>query len=125
MAGVREHTELDAWKLSDDLATRIREVIDRPAFGRHPALREQIEDAAESPPANIAEGFDRGSNKEFIQFLVIARGTVSEVRSLAYAGTDIGHLDSAAFYSLSGRCTRRISLINGFIRFLKNTDRKC
>jgi four helix bundle protein len=59
MAGVREHTELDVWKLCDALRCRVREVIDRPAFGRHPKLREQLEEAAESPCPNIAEGFGR------------------------------------------------------------------
>lgn len=42
---------------------------------------------------NIAEGFDRGTNKEFIQFLIIARGSVSETKSLGYAAFDIGYID--------------------------------
>ncbi|MCL5023290.1 MAG: four helix bundle protein [Nitrospirae bacterium] len=43
--------------------------------------------------SNIAEGFDRGSNKEFVQFPVVARGSVSEVRSFLYAASDIGYID--------------------------------
>lgn len=74
--------------------------------------------------SNIAEGFDRGSNREFIQFLVIARASVAEVRSLAYAGADIGYFDRSSFDNLIMRCSKITSLINGFIRFLKTSPRK-
>ncbi len=49
------------------------------------SFKDQIQRAGLSIMANVAEGFDRGTNKEFIQFLVIARGSVSEVKSLSYA----------------------------------------
>lgn len=71
-----------------------------------------------------AEGFDRGSNKEFIQFLVIARGSVSEVKSLSYAAIDIGYINDETFNKISERCFKLINLLNGFIRYLKNSGRK-
>lgn len=74
--------------------------------------------------SNIAERFDRGSNKEFIQFLVIARGSVAEVKSLCYAALDIGYLDGNLFSSILDRCNKLSCLINGFIRYLNNADRK-
>jgi four helix bundle protein len=74
--------------------------------------------------SNIAEGFDRGTNKEFIQFLVVARGSVSEVRSLLYAGLDIGYLDETIFIRLINSCLKISNLINGFIQYLKGTERK-
>ena len=53
--------------------------------------------AALSIMSNIAEGFDRGSNKEFIQFLVVARGSVSEVKSLSYAAVDVNYIHDKTF----------------------------
>jgi len=74
--------------------------------------------------SNIAEGFDRGTNKEFIHFLIVARGSVSEVRSLLYAALDIGYLDESIFNRLGNRCLKISNLINGFIRYLKTSDRQ-
>ena len=87
-------------------------------------FKDQIQRAAVSVMSNIAEGFDRGSNKEFIQFLVIARGSVSEVKSLAYVAVDIGYLDDTQCTRLQGECDKLSNLINGFIRYLKNSPRK-
>jgi four helix bundle protein len=87
-------------------------------------FRDQIQRAVVSIMSNIAEGFDRGTNKEFIQFLVIARGSVSEVRSLLYAALDIGYLDEGISNNLQNRCLKISNLINGFVRYLKTTERK-
>lgn len=87
-------------------------------------FRDQIQRAAVSVMANIAEGFDRGSNKEFIQYLVIARGSAAEVRSLSFAALDIGYLTEAQFSDLNQYCIKLSNLINGFIRYLRNSERK-
>jgi four helix bundle protein len=73
--------------------------------------------------SNIAEGFDRGTNKEFCQFLVIARGSVSEVKSLAYAALDLKYIDQATFNGVHTKCHKLANLINGFLRYLKSTER--
>lgn len=84
----------------------------------------QITTAAVSVMNNITVGFDRSSNKELVQFLVISRGSVSEIKSLIYAALDMGYIDKNTFTEISEQCFKLTSLINGFIMYLKNSDRK-
>jgi len=102
----------------------VKEVYQRFSNLKDYGFRDQIQRAAISVMSNIAEGFDRSSNKEFVQFLVIARGSVSEVRSLSYASMDIGYIDKNTFSCISEHCLKLTNLTNGFIRYLRTTDRK-
>ena len=79
MAGVREHTELTVWKLCNELRERVRPIVDRAAFGRYPKLREQLDEAAESPCPNIGEGFTRYFPRDNARFVRVAAGSLTEV----------------------------------------------
>jgi four helix bundle protein len=72
--------------------------------------------------SNIAEGFERGSNKEFMQFLFIARGSAGEVRSLAYAARDLGYLGDSEFRVLSDAATTASKQVASFIRYSRKDD---
>ncbi|MBN1592472.1 MAG: four helix bundle protein [Candidatus Coatesbacteria bacterium] len=64
-------------------------------FRRDFGLRDQIRRAAVSIPTNIAEGFERSSHREYIQFLNIAKGSAGEVRSLLRVSLEIGYIDQS------------------------------
>ena len=113
--------DIESWKEARIL---VKEIYHLFANVKDYGFRDQIQRAAISVMSNIAEGFDRNSNKEFIQFLVIARGSVSEVKSLIYAAMDIGYVDKNNFSVISAHCLKLTNLINGFIRYLRNTERK-
>jgi four helix bundle protein len=119
---IERFEDVDSWKEARLLVSDIYRLL---ANCRDFGFKDQMQRAAVSVMSNIAEGFDRGSNREFIQYLVISRGSVSEVKSFAYAGFDIGHVDAKAFEAIKARCVKLINLLNGFIRFLKETQRKC
>lgn len=113
--------DIDAWKEARNLTKMI--------YGNFSCIkdygfRDQVQRAAISVMSNIAEGFDRGSNKELIQSLIIARGSVSEVKSLCYAAIDLGYLNRKALNSIFEMCGKLTNLLNGFIRYLKNSSRK-
>lgn len=74
--------ELPVWQLAIDLAIRTYEMTEAPEFKGRYSLRDQIERAAVSVSNNIAEGFDRGTNPDLLNFLYISRGSTAEVRSM-------------------------------------------
>lgn len=111
----------EAWKEAREL---VREIYSTFSTVKDYAFRNQIKRAVISIISNIAEGFDRGSNKEFIQFLIIARGSVSEVKSLCYAALDLGYLNNDMFTKIMDRCTKLTNPLNGFIRYLRSSSRK-
>jgi four helix bundle protein len=84
---------LRVWHCSRRLSARIHALAEQGNFGHGFALREQVCRAAISVMSNIAEGCERGSTKEFLYFLRIARGSAAEVRCQLYAAEDIGTLD--------------------------------
>ncbi|MBI5483946.1 MAG: four helix bundle protein [Deltaproteobacteria bacterium] len=112
--------DIDAWKESRVLVRDIYGIIGNI---RDYGFRDQIQRASISIMSNIAEGFDRGTNKELIYFLTIARGSVAEVRSLLYAAQDIGYVEQKDGDCLQQRCLAISKLINGFIRYLKTSPR--
>jgi len=86
--------DIEAWKLGRELVNKVYYLFtELNDF----AFKNQILRASLSIITNIAEGFDRGSNKEFIQYLIIARGSVSEVKSLLYIALDLEYITKQQF----------------------------
>ena len=81
---VRYFEELEIWKEARRLIREIYRITKTSKFSRDFGLAEQIRRAAISIMSNIAEGFERGGNQEFMQFLYIAKGSCGEVRSQVY-----------------------------------------
>jgi four helix bundle protein len=117
---IENFEDIEAWKEARCL---VREIYSIFSYNKDFGFRDQIQRTAISVMTNIAEGFDRGTNKEFCQFLVIARGSASEVKSLAYAAFDLKYIDQASFESVHAKCHKLANLINGFLRYLKTSDR--
>ena len=89
--------DLEIWKEARELCKMVYEVTSAGPFGNDFRFRDQIRASAGSIMDNIAEGFDRGGNKEFYQFLSISRGSVGEVRSQAYRAFDNKYISEEVF----------------------------
>lgn len=83
------------------------------------SLEDQIRMAAVSIMSNIAQGFSRQTDKEFIQFLYIAKGSVSETQSQLYVARDLGYIEIEEFNRVYETASEIARLITGFIRYLQ------
>lgn len=91
-------------------------------FSRDSRFVQQIHAAAGSVMDNIAEGFERQGNKEFVNFLYIAKGSCGEVRSQIIRATDVGFLDKDTATRLYNDCMGLSKAISAFIKSIKSSD---
>lgn len=89
-------------------------------FNRDYPLRDQIQRASVSVLSNIAEGYERDNNREFIKFLGYSKGSIGEVRSLLYVALDRKYIQESEFNSLYNSCVNISSQIANFIKYLEN-----
>lgn len=101
--------------MARELTKRIYSATHNPKFVRDYKFCNQIRAAALSVGSNIAEGFERGSRKEFVRFLMIAKVSCAEVRSQLYSALDVGYLDNNEFPSLL-RYAEEVGKIIGGLR---------
>jgi len=124
MATISKFEEIVSWKEARDLNNKIGRLIDSGVFKNSYRLINQIEGAAGSIMDNIAEGFERGGNKEFLQFLYIAKGSCGELRSQLYRALDRCYIQQPQFETLSVHAMKISSLIQKLITYLQTTEQK-
>ncbi|MBW2252225.1 MAG: four helix bundle protein [Deltaproteobacteria bacterium] len=112
------------YKSFEDLAVQIYKLTSRGKIDKDFALKGQMQRAAISISSNIAEGFERGSKKEFIQFLYIAKGSCGELRSQIIVIKDLGFLEDNDFSDALSSAVDISRQINGFIEYLKKSELK-
>jgi four helix bundle protein len=118
MATVQQFEDLNVWQEARQLVKDIYAVSRKRDFYRDAGLREQIRRACVSTMSNIAEGFERGTRKEFIQFLHITKGSNGEARSQLFVALGQGYLDEAQFAQLRESAMVLSRRIAAFIRYL-------
>jgi four helix bundle protein len=124
MAKIERFEETDAWKKARELTKIIYEITAQGNIAKDFALKDQLRRASISIMANIAEGFEREGNKEFGQFLSMAKGSVGEVKAQLYVAVDSGQIPLKQFHSLMALANETSRLIAGFLRYLKDSDQK-
>ncbi|HEY6010894.1 MAG TPA: four helix bundle protein [Nitrospirota bacterium] len=116
--------DLIFWQKARELTRLIYGSTSKVPFKNDYGLREQLQRSAVSVMSNIAEGFGRGSNTEFVQFLFVAKGSLSEVKSQLYVAMDLNYVTPSEF-NKAYKMTEEISkLINAFIKSLKEDKKR-
>jgi four helix bundle protein len=120
----RSFEETEVWKESRDLVKIIYQLTRKGAFGKDYGLTDQIRRAGVSVMSNIAEGFERGTNGEFMHFLFMAKGSAGEVRSQLYVAFDQGYLSDAELERSHEQCRIVSSQLGKLIQYLKRSPLK-
>ena len=113
--------EINSWQKARIFNKRIYEVTDNEVFKKDYALTRQIRRASISISSNIAEGYERNTDKEFIYFLYIAKASAGEVRSQLYLALDLNYISKIEFDELFENVSDISKLISGFIKYLNKS----
>lgn len=116
--------DLDCWQQARILVKEVYGVTKDREFKKDFRLSGQIQAAATSSMANIAEGFIRRSNKEFIQFLFIAMSSAAEVQSHLYVALDQGYIEQKHFDDIYEQANKTAKIISGLIKYLRTKQTK-
>ena len=122
MASVKDFEELAIFQKARELSLGIYHVTNKDGFKSDFRFVQQIRAAAGSIMDNIAEGFERGGNKEFLNFLYIAKGSCGEVRSQLIRANDVGYLTEEEYNELYMECRKLSASIMNFIKELRASE---
>lgn len=115
---IRRFEDIEGWQAARELTQQVYAITRHGEFARDFGLRDQITRAAGSTMHNIAEGFDGGSNPEFIKFLRYSQRSCSEVQSQLYVALDQGYLNREEFDLIYAQAELTHAKVGGFIRYL-------
>ena len=121
---VKNFEDLNVWKQARQLTQEVYRLTKTETFLKDFGLRDQIRRAAISVMSNIAEGFERGGNQEFVQFLYVAKASCGEVRSQLYVALDQGYATSNDSEKLLQLFRRLSGMISNLITYLRESDMK-
>jgi four helix bundle protein len=119
MNRIKRFEDIASWKSARKLTTEIYQVTSSNGFARDFGLRDQIRKASVSILSNIAEGYERGNDKESCYFLAIAKGSSGEVRAQLYVALDQGYIPLESFNRLSKAVTEIGEPPGGFHKISK------
>lgn len=121
MATITNFENLEIWKKSRELCQKIFTLlIQNPNCSQN--IKNQIDRSSASVMDNIAEGFEREGNREFINFLSMSKGSCGEVRSQLVRAFDRNFINENEFNDLKNDLTDLSKMISGFMKYLKSIN---
>ena len=124
MATIRKFEDLEIWQIAREFCKKVYGFTNSEPFSKDFSLKDQIRNSSGSMMDNPVEGFERGGRKEFIQFLVIAKGSAGEARSQLYRALDQKYISEADFNEAMEMNKNFSSKTQKFIEYLNHTSIK-
>lgn len=124
MATFNSFEDIETWKLSRIYCNEIYKLSSAGEFSKDFALKNQIRRSSGSVMDNIAEGFRRSGNKEFVQFLYFSIGSLEESKSQLYRAVDQNYISEEKFKELLMKARHIGSKLKALANYLKKTDLK-
>ena len=124
MATYRRFEDLPVWQKARILAKEADALINETRIRQNFKLRDQISSSSGSIMDNIAEGFERGGNREFISFLSISKGSCGEFRSQMYRCFDCNYINPEEFEQMKTNAEIISSELEGLMNYLNNSEKK-
>lgn len=124
MKTLKRFEDLEIWQESRTLAVMIYRATTKGKFAKDHGLKEQIQRAAVSVASNIAEGFERKINKDFIKFLYYAKGSLGEVRTQLHIARDLEYLSDEDFNEMAIKTNLLSAKIGKLISYLTYSTNK-
>jgi four helix bundle protein len=121
MAKIERFEDIEAWKRSRALTKKVYDCTKQRGFEKDFGLKDQIRRASVSTMSNIAEGFERGGNQEFVQFLATAKGSSGEVRAQLYVALDQGYITKQQFDDMYQDAESISKMVGGFMTYLQKS----
>ncbi|MEL1253965.1 four helix bundle protein [Flavobacterium sp. DGU38] len=118
MSKFKSFEEINSWQKSRIFNKKIYLITENSNFKRDFDFVRQIRRASLSISSNIAEGFERNTDKEFVYFLYVAKASAGEVRSQLYLAFDLEYIIKEEFEMLLNLVTEISKLLSGFIKYL-------
>ncbi len=122
MAKIEKFEDIVAWQKARQLVNAVYKITEIEKFKKDFGLKDQTRRAAISIMLNISEGFARRTNKEFVNFLFIAHGSVAEVQSATYIALDLDFISESTFKDIYGRCEEISKMLSGLIKYLRQSQ---
>lgn len=122
MGNIKKFEDLICWQKARTLNKRIYEIVKREKFDFDYEMINQIRRCGISIVSNIAEGFERDGNKEFISFLSTAKASAGELRAQLYLSRDLDYLSEKEFTELKSAALEVSKIISGLMNHLKQSE---
>lgn len=120
---LRDYTKIKAWQLADDLAVAVYERTKGFPKDEVYGLTSQLRRAAYSVASNIVEGSSRGTQRDYLHFLYIARGSLSESRYFVHLARRLGYLPEATAVELESQAEKTSACLHGLIKAVESQVR--